>query len=677
MLFFLMIGVLLVLGILALSLNFSMGEKTQFINGHSNSLLLDMAAMEVTSQVYSAIGSELCNPKSPLFVKILKARIEDFPLAISPVWPTSFAFQNRADIPKISCSIQGRINDGSPLENGAWKDPWEKFFAISIQIELSIRSGTLHKMTKLYKFSRLGKIHSLALPIVSKFTLFIKSPEPTDEKSAGYNCFRSTIDGKALTPNDMKKGVEAPLILCNSSENKMTDLKKAGFIFLGGDKDVELHLTNGADSTFGESFHFFPITKSEGKSPLYDLTFLPDSFQKPLSLSSGTVQGKMGIQQTFFGFYDQDNSSPPNSMNIDGSLGYFFDRISPRTMDSSCIHLFGTIGNPSPALVFGKVSRVFAVFSGLTLDLDQDGRPEGLLSLLKQPLRLQTLTNAEDLWNLVSLPTSFLSRKTQTSYELDPSTTMKTIFGTPYLYFFYASTLVSEPFNRGYECLTNEKGDFPPAGKFKEWKFPGESAEVPFQFLGSNFEIRVPQAESCFKLNLDTLSTKDILTHRINETVESQKEFLERFVKDGSLDMKGNTVLVTKGDLELPANLEVANPGIIVVKKDIHLKGDLRKKDKKTLLTLVSSEGNIILDSVNADIQAYLVAIEGSVFPSRKSYVKIFGGVAVKTLEPANWKAGGTITYDTEFDFTQENREENYSAAISDYYSEWDMGIAK
>ena len=342
LLFGLMLGVLLILGILALSLNMSLGEKTNFMNAHSTSLLLDMAAMEVGNQTFAAIAAELRNPRGGLFQKLLKARNEDFPLAVPPVWATSFDFQDRSDLPHISCAISADLADPSSLESGSWKDPWEKFFSVRVRLELTVGSQVFQKNSKSYVFSRHGKIHALSLPVLGKCTLFLREPEPTDENHAGYNCFRNTIDGKPLSPHDTKRGVESPIILRNSTENKMTDLRKAGFIFLGGDKDLQLHLTNGGNSRFGETFHFYPIEKPEGKPPLFDLGNLPGSLRTPISLAGGTAQGVPGIQQTLFGFYDQDNCSPPNSMNLDGTLGYFFDRSPPRTMDSSSLHLLGT-----------------------------------------------------------------------------------------------------------------------------------------------------------------------------------------------------------------------------------------------------------------------------------------------------------------------------------------------
>ncbi|MBF0547843.1 MAG: hypothetical protein HQM08_25620 [Candidatus Riflebacteria bacterium] len=677
LIFSIMIGTLFVLGILAISLNYSMSEKSLFIYGHSNSLLLDMAAMEVTNQVFSAIGMELRNPDSPLFLKVLKAKKEDFPISISQVWPSSFDFQNRQDLPKFSSSIQAQFTDASALENNSWKDPWEKFFCISVQIHLEINVSSLRKMKKIYKFSRLAKIHSLVLPIVSKFTLFVKNPEPSDESSAGYNCFRNTINGASLQPKNPNKEVEAPLILFNSPEKKMIDLKKAGYIFLGGDNKIDLQLTNGADTTNGETFHFYPINKLTGEPPLFDVTMLPNTFQKTVSLASGSIQGRLGLQQTFFGFYDQDNCTPPNSMNTENSLSLFFERNPPRTMDSSCLHLFGSMTNPTPALVVGKVFQAFAAFSGLTIDIDNDGRPDGLLSLLKQPVGMQILSNSTGIWDLISIPSSFYSRKTNSTYGIDSRLTLKDIFVTPGTYLNYASTLMFEPYNKAYENLTSEKTDFPAVGKFREFSFAGESVQIPFQFPGNNFELSVPQATVAFKLNLNTLETKDILTNRIDETFENQDEFNKRFLIGSSLDLKGKSIFIKDGVLELPPNLQVVNPGIIVVQKDIHIKGKIFQNDPKQPLTIVSMSGNITIDGINDEIQAYLIALEGSVFSNRNDRLKIVGGIAVKTLQPQQWKRGGTITYDPVFDFTQNNREKFYVAAIADCFNEWDMEIEK
>jgi hypothetical protein len=679
--FSLMLGVLMVLGILAFSLNYSVSEKAHFMYAHSNSMLMDMAAFEIFNHVYAGIAAELRQPKSPLFLTLLKAQGADFPLTVPKVWTEAFSFQNRPDLPRITPAIEARIEGYAPLENGTWKDPWEKFFTIRLTVRLSLQIGTLRAMRKIYRVSRPGKIQSLVLPVVSKFTLFVSAPEPTNEKNPGYNCLRNTIDGKPLSPTDANKGVEAPIVLYHSAEAKMTDLSRAGFVFLGGAQDIDLHMTNGGDSQCGEIFQFYPMTQPRNSPPLYDLKVLPvtQAFQNPVSLASATVQGKLGIQQTFFGFYEQDSGAPPKSMNIDGALGYFFERTPHRPMDSSCLHLCGTFGNPSPGLVIGNVWRMFAVYSGLTINVDGDDRPDGLLTLLKQPAGLNSVNGSlEAFWNLLPLPDFFFNRKTGESLLLDQKASLKDLFGSAAVYLTFASTLMVEPYNQVYEYLTNETegAGYPPSGKFAQFAFK-DIASASYHFSGSAFEMKLAHAPAPFILDLHKIKGTDLLNHRLQEMVDGETEFRQRFCRGSELDLRGKTVLVKSGDLELPAALDIKSPGTIVVKGDVHLRGNLTASGKTPALTIISLDGTIFLDGSNPEIQAYLVALNRTVRPTQKTRVKIQGGLAVKSLIPAHWPAGGTITYDSRFDYTRPEREVFYSVAIGDYYSSWEMDMDK
>jgi hypothetical protein len=236
---------------------------------------------------------------------------------------------------------------------------------------------------------------------------------------------------------------------------------------------------------------------------------------------------------------------------------------------------------------------------------------------------------------------------------------------------------VFEPVNRVYEYLTNQKGEFPPEGKFKDHQFPGESGRVPYLFPGEAFEIGIPQAESRFTMNLNSLTGDDLLRHRIDEVVADQHEFLERYVKGTDLDLQGKSVFIREGSLELPPNLENKNPGIIVVAKDIHIKGKIHRAEAKHVLTLVSREGNILLEGTNEEIQAYLVALNGAVYPPRKNHSTIRGGLAVNRFEPGKWKGGGNLNYDSAFDITRPGCEYLYSFTLADYNSEWNVEMEK
>jgi len=662
------LGSIMILGILGFSLYKSISEKAQFVNAHTTSTLMDMAALEMASVIYESIGAEIANTESDLFKKLVKATSTDFPVKVTGLdrkWSDLYTFSGKKEFAGLFSSADVRFDEYTPiLATSSWQDPWEKRCNLNLTLEISLGRRPMRRLGKIYRFSRPCKIQSMSLPIISKFTLFIKNPEETNETNEGYNCYENFSDGKATQCSKV-----LPMIVFNTTEYRQLDLKKAGYIFLGGNKEIQLHVTSGGDEQNGEFFQFFNVNKAENQVPVFTITNTPNTaaFTKPYRLSDSPPQNaNLAIQAALYGFYSLDSSDPPNDMNYKNTLEKYFSSSKSRSMKSSFLHLYGNITNPTPTLVVGKVARVFAQYSALTADLDNDGKHDGILVMLKAPAQYITDNGkSSGFWDLLRLPTIFKSKKKNLEIELF-STSLEKIFEKEDNYEQMASKLVLQDYNKVYDSLIDQSKKVPPQEHFKAKSY-GEYMQT-----GEKFIINHDDGRSLYNGNLNKLMTNELLLNRVSLTVEDQEEFDTTFLKNANLDLQGQTIYVKKGPLQLPSKVVVVNPGIIAVNGDIKITGEIKRATDHDLLSLVAAGGgNILIEGTNEEIQAYLVALDGTIKPTKSNNkVTIKGGMTVGKLMPADWPSGAQLIYYPGFDPTR-NTENNYSVIIGDYYEQW------
>ncbi|MBF0545644.1 MAG: hypothetical protein HQM08_14470 [Candidatus Riflebacteria bacterium] len=666
----LVLGIILILGIFGGALYHSLTEKARFITMHANSMLFDFVAMEIASVFFNDLSEKLKDPNNPIFLEVLKASQNSFPVTIKidkDELSRKFSFIGKKEFSSMSFSWDAYFVDPKPILNGdPWNDPWEKLCEINLNIDLSTGKLPLKLLRKSFKFSKPCKIQQLSPPVLSKFTLFIKNPELTDEKNEGYNCFENTIDGKST-----QTAKNLPIVLSNSSDIKQTDLKKVGFVFLGGNQETQLHVTSGGDPEYGEFFQLLNIQKPEVKAPVFKYKDLPTSFSKTVKLSdSPLVQAKLEVQGILFGFYLVDNSNPvPQDMNYKRTLGKYFTSSgqNSRTKKSSVLHLIGNLKNPSPTKVIGKVKRVFPQYSALMADVDNDGKNDGVLAMMNTPPDYVTPSGGTiDFWESVVQPKTFKNKNTNQEISLS-SFSVENLFGSKDQYMSFSSKLIMEDYNTSYNFLMDSSMEMPPKDFFKavtgeNYQISGEKVKIAHESDGRVF----------FNSDLNSLSTKIILSDRISMTAENQDEFFKECMENNSLNLRGQTVFIKKGPLTLPAGLEIETAGILAVKGDITVSGKISKKGEATL-SLISVGGNILLKGVNEKVQAYLVALDGTVKNLTNTPLQIEGGIAVDRLPPESFANGGTLIYDCAFDPTRLQQEKSYSVQIGDYFDKWNF----
>lgn len=638
--------------------------------------------MEMATVIFEGIGKKLADPDD---TDLFQPLVSDFSfgtksIPMGNVCPegNTFSFTSNKEFAALSInSVKGEFQYEGPLDaSSTWQDPYEKTLKIYLELDLSMGKSHLRKLHKLYKFSKPCKVQSLALPVLSKFTFFLQQPEessdpPSESNSkSGYNCLANSLQGSTIAPGDDE--VNAPIVLDNWGTifNTKDDLAKSGYVYFGGGKEVQLHMTAGT-----EHFQFHnaePPKMSEGR-----LEFTPPS-NFPTSVTfkdadGNSVQGKLKVKGLKYGFYRRDENNPDNDINHNNSLEKYFHSLDGRTKRSSSLHLFGDSStSPSPTVVVGSASRVFAVMTAIVAETDK-GKALFGGSFLQAPAAQSSSNGTTDFFESLRGSNPGAITLEGTSYTLESKKDLKDLFGDKATYEQYNSRLIVEPINLTYDSLVNpDAAKEPPDPVFKD-KF------------GSNFidekAFKMTSGSSATENTIDlTLlsSSSCLLTDRVSFSVKDQSEFDENFFDKTSkkLNLKGNVIFVEEGPLELMANSVVENSGIIFVKGDVIFDGGVKCSGGttgKVLFTVVSVGGNIELKGTNEEIQGYLVALDGKVLPQNTSKVKITGGLAVKQLVPKEWKGGAKITYDRRFDITQTDRLAYYTVNIADYFDYWDM----
>jgi hypothetical protein len=675
--FAMILCILLIVGMYAFSLYRSMSAKAVFVNAHSHAALLDFAAMQMEAVIFNELGKQLKNPESQIFADLLlKTTPETETLALTnSLWKNKFTFLSQKEYQKMGWDATVKFIDFKGLiGTGKWTDPLEKMCRISVELNLSIGHLAARKLRKKYLFSRPCKIQRMALPVVSKFTLFVKEPEKTQAEIPGYNCFENMHDGNPTQNSYSSPEKSLPIVCCNAAKAGQTDLAKAGFVFLGGNDSIELHMTAGTHPDYGESFQFFPIGKTNSSVVVFDLNTAPDTpgfAAAGITLDSASdLKGALGIRAVVFGFYSVNTSG--ETMNYEDTLSRWFVPENAVTMNSSFLHLNGSLTSPTPTIVFGKVKRTYARYSKLVVTLSSRTDKQGIC-WLKNPVTMQTTSGQTvDHWDLVPFPGSFTDKKTSQSYSLSNDVlAMSNLFLSWDAYLSCASGLFSEEYNRVNDYLMRAESDkgFPPQeGDFKTKYGSYEITGEALKLVRNDSEIVL------FENNLNELTTEDLIKDRTTIEVADQKEFDTFFKTDTTTyDLQGQIIRVKKGPLTFPAGTVIATSGIVSVEGEIVLSGGLQYKDEKSLLTLISKGKNITLSGENVQVQANLIALDGTVKSTSMSRVNLKGGVAVKTLSPKDWKAGGLISYDDRFDPLQMPTEGTYVVQIADYHDRWNI----
>jgi hypothetical protein len=660
------LGILLILGLLGFSLLRSVSETSNVVYAHTFSLLLDQAGMELVRIITADLGRELRMPDSPLRRRLLETAPTAFPIVVSgrsSRWLQACSFYGQPLFENFTATIEVAFEAADPLSPDL-PDPWEKKFQLEIDLRLAMGKTAWRRISKRFRVTHLGKVQRLIPPVLGKFTLLVREPEPSDHANIGYNCVENRIDGSLLSSSRVR-----PLVLFHRTTLQQKDLKRVGWVGLGGAKDIQLHVAAGGDPRFGEIFQFFPLANPGTRPPLFVIQNVPgtSAFQSRLTLvSSPILRARLSLQGALFGFYTLDSSDPPQDMNYDNTLERFFAAADARVMSSSMLHLCGNLANPSPTRVFGRVKRVFAQYSALVADLEPcDGRNDSVLCMLRNPARFTGGGISIPFWDSLA-PVSIMKVKGQAQpQEIEPFS-MQQVFGTEAAYRAVCSRLVMEDYNRVNDYLSDTTNQIPPPQTYRT--VFGDSRHAL-----TNVKISTADGRILGPIDLENLSSAKLLQNRVSLVLNTPADLEGEYLSPAGLNPAGQVLYVKTGPLVLPRNTEVKSSGVLAVQGDIIVEGGLSCAPG-VQVALVSRGGNIRIRQTNETIHAFLAALDGTVIPEGATPVRIVGGMAVKRLVPGDWPAGGEITWDDRFDCLQDDDTPSYAVQLSDYAERWEVG---
>ena len=541
------------------------------------------------------------------------------------------------------------------------EDPLEKRLSIEVRA-----GGEYRGLSRTLTEVREVLVQSDLLPLLSKFSLFVKEPEKSDSTSPGYNVYANDINGKPDTVNAPGDKNYLPLVLYNHGDTlaKLSyDLDENGWVYLGGNQDVQLNLTSGADYQYGQYFHFYDFLEADQSKQAAFINDEPPSFFNSTYSYNGTNY-EFFLKHVIYGYFTIDAGNPAGSMNKNGMLDRYF--ADGTTMRSSVLHLYGSAICPSPTRVFGQVFQSYPIYSGVTVDVDGDKKRDGLVTLL--PAIDDGEFSAANTKAQIPSSISNLTNKSA-SIEIDTATVnYENMFGDESTYLDYMSTLIdSEPYNRSIDYMM-AKGEFPPKSHFldEDTDYPNDGGNVKLEVETNGYKT------TYFSGDLDDIDSSH-LKGRSFLHFDSADAFKAACVKGSTLSLN-NQVYVKSGELELPDNLQVEKGGVIICEDSIKFDGITCQDGER--LALVSLQGNITSNFANSSetnpAEVSLVALNGRVGSTEKLHpFCIKGTVAAKELNPKDFQAGGSILYPLSNNPTAATRSETIKVHLADLASVW------
>ncbi|MBI2943569.1 MAG: hypothetical protein HYY25_05165 [Candidatus Wallbacteria bacterium] len=552
---------------------------------------------------------------------------------------------------KVALEAVGPLVDPDNLSQG--RDPGEKTATVVIT------STGYHRGSRQTVVERRPiRIVNMALPVVSKFSLFVRSPDPTDETAAGYNRFANDITGSP-DPNVPASANVHPVVVYSDEEGLGgdDDLDKHGWIFLGGDREVVLNLTSGGEYRFGQYFHFYNFLALDTSRPAAFLNDAPPPFFQTPHTFAGQQQ-RFAIKHALYGYFTIDQSrDDPQDMNRDGVLRLYLDTTT--NMRSSTLHLYGSSLEPSPTRVLGRVFHSYPIYSAVTVDVDGDGVRDGVVRMLAAVPEEQF----GDLDTTDALPLEIPNLSTGGTIGLDPdSMHYSTLFGDWEAYSRYMSVLVDrEPYNTAADYMRSQ-GKFPPD---REAFDPAEDYPNP----GTSVEIPGREGESAhFKGDLNRVDGSGFDRKSV-VTVADETEFKQLFLDATAQLRLGGVVRIASGDLSLPEGLRVVDGGAVLCAGTITVDRVTTPDDQ--VLSLCSLEKDVVA-SFGGKIQASLVALKGRLRSGLRSReLELEGSLAVDRLAADEFPAGGRVVFDPRLDPTRPESKELYRVYMADRALEW------
>ncbi len=577
---------------------------------------------------------------------------------------------------------------------GTWKasqtssDPMLDMLRGRISLKVAFKPRFRKKVYE-FVFSREFRIEQFLPPVVSKFTLFIRDYlDPKNPDPEQYNI---------LSKSFQKESVGKPLTLFHRATQEITAFpadswKSSGWVFLGGEKGVNLNL-DGTSPHFPESEMFLFFPRQAFPSPNTDVPTV--QCQIPNAHQS------LKLRITPMGCYSEiETDSRIFNLLIDPD----FAETLPLGKVSA-LRLFGDKTDRSPTRVLGKVFARFILWTALIVDENDDGIPEkseeGLIfddffkanaaeKKIKLVFPLPRVTKPEKYQPPGYPQITSKSPNLEGSFSINPfirfsgkipafSKSWKELSpaldaGRENDYVNYMTKIAPNDFGaKGsptpgrmgtfnglydifFEGSTSESRSFPPAPKLESGDYPnpGENFPltdfIPMDSKGSRVTNKVPKLSE-FDLYPLIWPPKEpsFFSHQFGAGITLEKSGL--LGDPPGKTLKQPCYAFFENDLDLGPTLSLETSAVLVSKGNIKV-GNVKKGGNdpyRRLLVLISLGGTIQCSGRQENVA--LVALRGSV--GWKSLLDVSGSVAMKSMNIESLRGcGGSIRYDPTLDPT-------------------------
>jgi hypothetical protein len=576
-----------------------------------------------------------------------------------------------------------------PASKGMRQDPSEKSGLIKIQIRIEYGKA-IKVLNRIHKV----KVARIVHPVLSRFSVFIKSPPLQTMAADRINLLHQNIDTLYENPNHYyfrnSDKACAPIIVNNgkkinlsskgaynfsSNQIKVQELaEKNAPIFLG--RSWRLGLAGGDNkSIYSERF----LTRMA----VYDIGFLVDEFSQKaeeegflMPKPSTTVEN---ANMSLFGIDDEMVFKDDYITPLEETQAYKFYK-HPRgnipikqLKGSSPFRLFGLVNSFSPTLVLGDVSRFYR--KQVTFDCKIWGSrfDEIAMPFLDQTkfARLASPKNLSKYFSDSKTLRTFLGISHVFGIRAD--NLQDASFLWPSYRKFFSCDFINEHFLRGLDFVATNKesgriGEYITANngtvpmpkngavfkQIKSKKIINESKEssgrIEQMFLGQNVTVVAKNGKKLFQGNLNEISFYDDMLIRASMKFETAPAFFHRCAvteKSGikTLSLPGNVFIGRpKGNsnLIIKKPLKIERGGTIIVNGNVLISAKIETLSDEPL-TIVARK-KIIIATPNK-IEASLLAVEGITKKNHINSFEVVGTFATDKIEFENLIAGSKPKY--------------------------------
>ncbi len=559
--------------------------------------------------------------------------------------------------------------------------PGEKSGCVRLRVETEFRGQSDE-----FRYLLPVKVALTAVPILSKFTLFVDDAGGGGDNTLRYNLVSNDIDGKVTQspfPLVLNNGMRFPGEIPSSGIRWDTFFsKRIGLVYLGGG-DLDLNLAMGLleGSRENEGFHLYRDSRPERRDgKIFKVPFFvwrEEDYADP-RWCDPPLDGKIQFERWETGMADVAFDSLMKK-NIVWELGDLFKhRKDNERKKSSIFRLMGNEGCKSPTIVFGRVFKQILCVSAYRVTSDRSKT-----ALFRYPgsgeFSWQNMWNRRASVGLETLPAL------RFHYKLDPPAPMDKL---DHFRDIFASDVRGAPYNQALGFMAGDNLQADPLAalggdKLKDVivgssqtlsdtdrdevqgarKLPDELKGLsPAGAKGGEGFPRIGDLLG----GMDVQKVRAAWNIRLSQPGDLEKELTRRGLlrtdeKGKSLDPNG-WIIVSDGsekalNLSLPEAKILSNGGLFLEKGSWTIGGNLESVEagknagagNPWAFQVVTGQGDIDIRQATA-VDAGLVTAKGMVsFKDAGTGLTIRGGLATERYDLENKQKAANLVYNPRF----------------------------